>query len=179
MKEIAERGAERFATALRGARSIYHACVLTGTAEGRVFADDTESFLLVWSTFQDGFQLMGAPMQEDRYPELLACYHDDVVPLLQSRELECMEYGADTPALAQMMERVFLNKTICSEQQKLFRHTDPPRATSAPQGYRIERVNDAFLGLSYANIRYLTSELVNARTRGDRQPWRAHVRSDV
>ena len=46
--------------------SVYFTCILLKEADGIVWGDreDHPDFLIVWSPYQEGFQLMGRPLLE-------------------------------------------------------------------------------------------------------------------
>lgn len=164
MEKIMLRGADVFRDALSSARSIYHACILTGEADGVVWGEsgtDAPS-LLVFSPFQDGFQFMGAPIKAENRAGFRRFFDGTILPFLRERELDYFEYGVDTAALSAMLPDLFPDRNILSEPQKLFEWSGECPALPLPDGYRTVRVDEAFLQADYENMDFVLSEMESA-----------------
>ncbi len=123
--------------------SIYFSSILQGTVEGVIWAEQTNSpeFLLVWSPYQEGFQLMGRPLKGEMNEEVRTWFYQEIIPFMEKQGVDTFEYGADTEELAQWFNGMFPEKNICSEKQKIFVFKKMEKELPKPEGYQIEKVD--------------------------------------
>ena len=101
---------------------IYFSCVLEDSMEGRVWGNNHErpSFAVVWNEYQKGFQLMGAALKKSEYDNLRSFFESEIFQLLQEKDINYFECGADSNELANMLFEIFKDKDLDSAQQKVF-----------------------------------------------------------
>lgn len=96
--------------------SIYFSCILNGNADGIIWGDKKENpnFLLVWSPYQNGFQLMGKPIPKDDYQSFRIWFGKTIISFLQSVEMDYFEYGSDSEELFEMIKDIYKCKyNVC------------------------------------------------------------------
>lgn len=140
--------------------SLYFSCILKGEAKGILWADraDSPNFLLVWSYYQEGFQLMGQPVrgEEETFKDW---FYQTILPFLKEQEVDYFEYGADTKELADWFGNMFSDKEIFSENQKIFQWTEKKETLQQPAGYLIEKVDADFWQKEYQDKAYMLDEI--------------------
>lgn len=144
--------------------SIYFSCIINGLAEGIVWGDEKENpkFLLVWSPYQEGFQLMGKPIQEEDYGIFREWFITTIIPFLHSVKLDYFEFGTDTNELLEMFKAIFKELNIMSADQKIFRWTAVKDAVTIPPEYQVKKVDRDFFRNNYIDENYIREEIVKA-----------------
>ncbi|MDO5292686.1 MAG: GNAT family N-acetyltransferase [bacterium] len=148
----------------RETSSIYFSCILKKEAEGIVWTDemDLQGFLLVWSPYQEGFQLMGQPLRKEEWGRFRTWFEHTIPSFLKAWGMECFEYGADTKELADMFDEIFRDKKILSEKQKIFHWSGNEVSLKQPDGYQIKLVDREFLEEEYKGKEFITEEIKTA-----------------
>lgn len=144
--------------------SIYHSCILKGEADGIIWANrkDNPTFLLVWSPYQEGFQLIGQPLDEMKWAEFRKWFNTTIIPFLNEKGLGFFEYGADTKELADMFQKIFADIKILSDTQKIFHWCQVDGDIRQPKGYQIKKVDKVFLQGECQNKDFIVDELTRA-----------------
>ncbi|WP_455716186.1 GNAT family N-acetyltransferase [Anaerosporobacter sp.] len=157
-----------------GTSSIYFSCILKGEADGIIWANrkDSPDFLLVWSPYQEGFQLMGQPLCKEEWKGFRTWFVSTIIPFLIEQGMDYFEYGADTKALADMFQNIFADIEIFSSNQKMFHWSSIEVNLKQPKGYRIEKVDRVFLQKEYQNKESIINEL--ERAYGGIEPYFEH-----
>lgn len=144
---------------------IYFSCVLEGTMKGRVWVDkpDNPTLAVVWNEYQQGFQMMGKPIEESKYIALRLFFETVIFQILQEKGLECFECGFDSEELARMFFIIFQEVEIDTEQQKVFhlkRIISPNEGIEKiHNGYEIVAIDESFLNRDYINSEYVMREI--------------------
>lgn len=161
MYRISSRGFEFAQTYINDVSSIYFINILTGKTEGIVWGDKEESpdMLLLWSEYQQGFQLMGKTIPKDKWPEFYQWFQKTIVPFMMERGIEDFEYGVDNEELAYMMDKTFCNKEISRGKQKIFIFGGVPKSSPLPDGYTVEKIDRNLYENNYRNMNYIIREI--------------------
>ncbi len=154
--------------------SIYFTCILKGKADGIIWANRKKSpdFFLVWSPYQEGFQLIGQPLAKNEWEEFGDWFESTIIPFLIKQGMDYFEYGADTKELADMFQSIFAKKEIFTSEQKIFHWSLAKTDLSQPKGYEIKKVDPTFLENNYQNNEYILDEL--KRAYGDVKKYFGH-----
>lgn len=144
--------------------SIYFVKVLCGEASGTVWGDkeDKPDFIMVWSDYQKGFQLMGQPLSESCWDEFYDWFMSIVVSFLKDRKVDFCEYGADSKELLDMMCSIFYDRKMESAKQKMFRHDGRLHKVPMPDGYEYKKIDEKFLQDDYLNKEYILDEIMSS-----------------
>lgn len=144
--------------------SIYFSCILNGTADGIIWGDKKENpnFLLVWSPYQEGFQLMGKPIPKDAYQSFRIWFRKIIISFLQSVEMDYFEYGSDSEELFEMIKDIFTNVNIKSAEQKIFTWSESKNTVTLPQEYQVRKIDREFFLADYIDTNYIVDELIRA-----------------
>lgn len=144
--------------------SIYFSCILKKEADGVIWGNSeiSPTFLLVWSPYQEGFQLMGQPLHKEEWEEFRIWFDSTIIPFLIDKEIPCFEYGADTNELADMFKMIFCETEILSDTQKIFHWSNTQLKVQASKEYVIQKVDRELLDANYEDMEYITDELINA-----------------
>lgn len=161
MYKISIRSFEFAKKYIAAASSIYFVNILTGAAEGIVWADEEQNprLLIIWSDYQKGFQLMGKALEKDKWGDFYKWYEEIIEPFLKSKQIEEFECGVDSQELAEMLEGVFRENNIKCEKQKIFYHTGKRVNVKEPHGYCYEKIDSTFLHKAYDNMTYIIDEI--------------------
>lgn len=133
--------------------SIYFSCVLKNEAEGVVWGNhvDSPDFLLVFSQYQKGFQLMGKPIPKEEWQEFRLWFLQTIIPFMENKGLSSFEYGSDHEELAEMFRGIFNDMVISWDYQKIFEWSDTRLEISQPEGFQIKRVDRYLLQQDFKN----------------------------
>ncbi len=144
--------------------SIYSTCVLERRVDGLIWGNRAQNpdFLLIWSPYQEGFQLVGQPLKRSEWAEFRRWFDTVIVPFLHDREMDCFEYGADTAALNDMFLEIFADRNIESCEQYIYHWKADRDSVKKPEGYDIFRVDHDFMSLERIDKSFFTEELKNA-----------------
>ena len=149
---------------IRENSSIYFTCILLGKSDGIIWADQKESpnFLLLWSPYQEGFQFMGKPLDREDWGEFRVWFDRTIVLFLREQGLNYFEYACDTKELEEMLQEIFKDRNLLSDDQKMFSWSGTGAQLSQPNGYRIEKVDREFLQKDYRNKEFIVDEINSA-----------------
>ncbi|HKM34071.1 MAG TPA: GNAT family N-acetyltransferase [Lachnospiraceae bacterium] len=144
--------------------SIYFSCVLKNEADGVIWGNrpDSPLFLLVFSQYQEGFQLMGQPLPKEEWKDFRIWFDKTMIPFLEEKGLVCFEYGSDTQELADMFQIIFDDIAISSDNQKIFHWSETELRLQQPEECQVKKVDRHLLEEKYTNMEYITDELINA-----------------
>lgn len=141
---------------------IYFSCVLEDSMEGRVWGNNLErpSFAVVWNEYQKGFQLMGAALEKSEYDNLRSFFESEIFQLLQEKDINYFECGADSDELANVLLEIFKDKDMDSAQQKVFALKQPPKEGKKVNDiYEIVAIDNSFFEREFDNIQYVKEEI--------------------
>lgn len=138
--------------------------MLKNEAEGVIWGDRVDSpvFLLVFSQYQEGFQLIGQPLQKGEWKDFRTWFCRTIIPFLKKKGIACFEYGSDTKELAEMFQSIFYDIEISSDYQKILQWSDTELKLHQPEDYQVKKVDRHLLQEKYTNIKYITDEIINA-----------------
>lgn len=141
--------------------SIYFVKVLCGEARGIVWGDKEEKpdFLMVWSDYQEGFQLMGKPLEKSCWEEFYDWFMSIVVSFLRDQNIDFCEYGADSKELLEMMCSIFYDRKMESQKQKIFHHDGRLHKVPILEKYDYKEIDGEFLQGDYLNMEYIMDEI--------------------
>ena len=151
--------------------SVYFTPILRGRADGIVWGDSARAprFLLVWSPYQEGFQLMGAPLSEGECGEVRHWFEKEMVPFLIERDMDWFEYGADATELERMFCKVLEGRSIGTSDQYIYHWKQTKTDIMPPEGYEIRKVDRALLQDTGIDRDFILEELEAAY--GDAQRY--------
>lgn len=131
---------------IRESSSIYFSCILKEEVDGIIWANrkDSPDFLLVWSPYQEGFQLMGQPLREEEWNGFRTWFDSTIISFLIEYGMDFFEYGTDTKALAEMFQNIFADIEIFSANQKMFHWSDMGVDLQQPMGIGLKRLIEFF-----------------------------------
>ncbi len=154
--------------------SIYFSCILKNKADGIIWGNqkDSPDFLLVWSPYQEGFQLMGQPLPKEDWMGFRIWFDHTIIPFLNEQKLDYFEYGTDTEELADMFRQIFIDINIFSANQKFFYWSGTSIELQPPAGYEIKKIDRLFLKKEYQNMESILDEL--KRAYGDIESYFEH-----
>ncbi|MDO5521545.1 MAG: GNAT family N-acetyltransferase [bacterium] len=154
--------------------SIYFSCIVNDEADGIIWADREKDpdFLLIWSPYQEGFQLMGKPLERQEWKKFRSWFDNTIPAFLAEREMEDFEYGADTQELANMFKEIFQDKEYFSEKQKIFYWSERKNNIKLPEGYEVKQIDRAFFKQEYKDTQFITEEITTAY--GVLEPYFSH-----
>lgn len=141
--------------------SIYFINVLNNQSDGIVWADCSKDpkTVVVFSEYQEGFQIMGQALDSSKWMEFKAWFEQDIVPFLKSKNMTTFEYGVDNAELGDMMKHIFSEKQIGSEKQKIFQCSSVIDDIPMPEGYQYEKIDENFFQKTYSNMSYIIEEV--------------------
>ena len=144
--------------------SLYFSCILKNEAAGIIWGNTSHhpNFLLVFSPYQEGFQLMGEPLSQNEWAAFKNWFIGTIIPFIKKQELEYFEFGADTKELADMFQAIFTDYEIFSAPQKIFRWVQTSFVPICPSEYQVEKVDSDFFSKPYSNKDFIQSELERA-----------------
>lgn len=144
--------------------SLYFTSVLAHRAEGSVWADcpDNPSFLLVWSRYQEGFQLMGKALPESEWEDFRSWFSETIPDFLKKHDVDCFEYGVDNTELADMMQSIWKDRKIFSSSQLFYHFKGNIQRRTEPAEYRIYKVDESFMQRQEFDMSFLSMELQEA-----------------
>lgn len=149
---------------ITGTSSLYYSCILKNEASGMILGNTLShpSFLLVYSPYQESFQLMGKALPKNEWDDFRKWFTTTLIPFIHDHKLGCFEFGCDHQELSDMIYAIFADYELLSDPQKLFRWSTNSPMPLCPDEYEIERVDDTFLAQNYENLNYITTELEKA-----------------
>ncbi|MGN0483085.1 MAG: GNAT family N-acetyltransferase [Lachnospiraceae bacterium] len=164
MIQLDRKELKKYRTYIRDTSSIYFSCILNGDVPGIVWTDCAEEpeFLLVWSPYQEGFQLMGKPSSREKKEMFQSWFAQTILPFLKNMGMDYFEYGVDTKELAEWFQSMFHEQDIFTSKQKIFRLSETGKDFPKPEGYQIERVTSDFLKKGYHDTELILDEIKQA-----------------
>lgn len=144
--------------------SIYFKCILKNEAEGIVWGNRKNSpeFLVVWSPYQEGFQLMGKPIKQNEWKQFRDWFLGTIIPFLKQQGISYFEYGADTKELEDMFKKIFADTDILSESQRIYCWSGFKETIPQPIGYEIKKVDREFLQDTRIDKSFIVEEIKKA-----------------